>query len=58
MKEYSKKEKFSNASLLPPSLFTYINLGHIAIDELHLMMRIVDVLIRNIKENSLNLDQR
>ena len=56
MKAYSQKKKLNYGSLHPPLLD--IDIDHVIIDELHLMMRIVDVLIRNLIENAVNLDQQ
>lgn len=57
MKELSKKKKINFGSLYPPPLLN-IDLDHVVVDELHLMMRIVDVLLKNLIENAINLDQR
>ncbi|KAK3082818.1 hypothetical protein FSP39_006271 [Pinctada imbricata] len=54
MKRMSQsKSKFG--CVRPPLLD--IDLDHVVIDELHLMMRITDVLLRNLIEDAVNLDQ-
>ena len=44
--------------LFNPPPFLDIDIDHVIIDERHLMIRIVDVLIRNLIENAVNLDQQ
>ena len=56
MKLYAGK-KASNFGCIHPPLI-HIDLNHIVIDELHLMMRVVDVLLRNIIEETVNKDQK
>ena len=50
-------KKVSNYGSVHPPLLN-VDLDHIVVDELHLMMRIVDVLLRNLIENAVNLDQK
>ena len=56
MKTLSKKNANHYGSIHEPLL--NIDIDHIVIDELHLLMRVVDVLLRNLIEDSVRLDQK
>jgi len=52
-----QSKKSNNFGCIHPPLLN-IDLNHVGVDELHLLMRIVDVLLRNIIEDSVRLDQK
>jgi hypothetical protein len=56
MKLFCSKSKSNFGCIHPPLL--NIELSHVVIDELHLLMRICDVLLRNLIEDSVNLDHK
>lgn len=51
------KRSHSNYGCINPPLLN-IDLDHVVIDELHLMMRICDVLLRNLIEDSVAQDKK
>ena len=56
MKLFCSKSKSNFGCIHPPLL--NIELSHVVIDELHLLMRICDVLLKNLIEDSVNLDHK
>ena len=56
MKILHSKKSNDFGCIHPPLL--NIDLNHVVVDKLHLLMRIVDVLLRNIIEDSVKLDQK
>jgi hypothetical protein len=56
MKILQSKKSNDFGCIHPPLLS--IDLNHVVVDKLHLLMRIVDVLLRDIIEDSVRLDQK
>jgi len=56
MKLFCSKSKSNFGCIHPPLLS--IELSHVVIDELHLLMRICNVLLGNLIEDSVNLDHK
>ena len=51
------KKKTNNFGCIHPPLVD-IDIEHVVVDELHLLMRILDVLLRDLIEDSVRLDQK
>jgi len=56
MQKMCQKKTNNDGCIHPPLL--HIDQEHVVVDELHLLLRITDVLLRNVIEDAVRLDQK